>query len=83
MMHGRLRLLYEAFPIAMLVEQAGGGPPTASSASSTKKLETLHQRTPLVFGSIEKVARIAAYFSDAHFQRAQSPLFGERGLFQL
>lgn len=81
-MHGRLRLLYEAFPIAMLVEQAGGGATDGFERILAKKLETLHQRTPLVFGSIEKVARIASYFSDAHFQRVQSPLFAERGLFQ-
>jgi fructose-1,6-bisphosphatase I len=79
---GRLRLLYEAFPIAMLVEQAGGAATDGYERILAKKLEKLHQRTPLVFGSIEKVARIASYFSNAHFERAQSPLFAERGLFQ-
>jgi len=79
---GRLRLLYEAFPVAMLVEQAGGGATDGVERILAKKLAKLHQRTPLVFGSIEKVARIASYYSDAHFQRANSPLFGERGLFQ-
>ncbi|WP_298424296.1 class 1 fructose-bisphosphatase [Rhodoblastus sp.] len=78
---GRLRLLYEAFPVAMLVEQAGGGATDGLERILAKKLDKLHQRTPLVFGSIEKVARIASYYSDAHFQRAHSPLFGERGLF--
>jgi fructose-1,6-bisphosphatase I len=80
--HGRLRLLYEAFPVAMLVEQAGGGATDGFERILSKNLEKLHQRTPLVFGSIEKVARIASYFSNAHFQRAHSPLFAERGLFQ-
>ena len=80
--HGRLRLLYEAFPIALLVEQAGGGATDGFERILAKKLEKLHQRTPLVFGSIEKVARIASYYSDAHFQRGHSPLFAARGLFQ-
>jgi fructose-1,6-bisphosphatase I len=80
--HGRLRLLYEAFPIAMLVEQAGGGATDGFERILSKTLEKLHQRTPLVFGSIEKVARIASYYSNAQFQRAQAPLFAVRGLFQ-
>jgi fructose-1,6-bisphosphatase I len=78
---GRLRLLYEAFPIAMLVEQAGGGATDGYERILAKSLDKLHQRTPLVFGSVEKVARIASYFSDAHFERLRSPLFAERGLF--
>ena len=38
--HGRLRLLYEAIPIAMLVEQAGGGATDGlRPASSTRRLD--------------------------------------------
>ena len=51
---GRLRLLYEAHPIAFLVEQAGG----AATAGRLRILDmpatTLHQRTPLIFGSIAR-----------------------------
>jgi fructose-1,6-bisphosphatase I len=79
--NGRLRLLYDAFPIAMLVEQAGGAATDGSERILSKNIETLDQRTPLVFGSAEKVARIAAYHSDAQFHCAQAPLFAERGLF--
>jgi fructose-1,6-bisphosphatase I len=81
--NGRLRLLYEAFPIAMLVEQAGGAATDGAERILAKSVEALHQRTPLVFGSAEKVARIAAYCSDTQFQRAQAPLFGQRGLFHV
>ena len=81
--NGRLRLLYEAFPIAMLVEQAGGAATDGAERILSKNVESLHQRTPLVFGSAEKVARIAAYYSDSQFQRAQAPLFGQRGLFHV
>jgi fructose-1,6-bisphosphatase I len=78
---GRLRLLYEAFPIAMLVEQAGGAATDGAQRILSKNIETLDQRTPLVFGSAEKVARIADYHSDAQFHCAQAPLFAQRGLF--
>jgi fructose-1,6-bisphosphatase I len=81
--NGRLRLLYEAFPIAMLVEQAGGAATDGAERILAKSVEALHQRTPLVFGSAEKVARIAAYCSDTQFQRAEAPLFGQRGLFHV
>ncbi len=79
--NGRLRLLYEAFPIAMLVEQAGGAATDGAERILGKNIETLDQRTPLVFGSAEKVARIADYHSDAQFHCAQAPLFAQRGLF--
>lgn len=53
--HGKLRLLYEANPLAMIVEQAGG----AASDGYRRILEIepteLHQRTPLIIGSKEDV----------------------------
>ncbi len=79
---GRMRLLHEAFPIAMLVEQAGGAAIDGLDRILAKKLDKAQQRTPLIFGSAEKVARVAAYYSGADVNRAQSPLFGQRGLFQ-
>ena len=42
----------------------------------------LHERTPLVFGSSEKVARIAEHHADSSHARIRSPLFGKRGLFR-
>lgn len=57
---GKLRLLYEANPMAMLVEQAGG----AAAAGTRRILDVepteLHQRTPVCLGSsaeVEKVMR--------------------------
>ena len=79
--HGRLRLLYEANPIAMLVEQAGGSATDGDSRILDRTVSALQQRTPLIFGSSEKVVRISSYFTESKFQRANSPLFGERGLF--
>ena len=54
---GKLRLLYECNPLALLAEQAGG----AATDGSTDILEItpsdIHQRTPLVIGSRELVER--------------------------
>ena len=60
---GKLRLMYEANPMAFIVEQAGG----KASNGRTRVMETtphaLHQRTPLVIGSramVEQVERFLA-----------------------
>ncbi len=77
---GRLRLLYEANPIAFLAEQAGGlatdGVNRVLDATPTE----LHARTPLIFGSIDKVDRIRSYFVEGHRSASRAPLFGKRGL---
>jgi len=78
---GRLSLIFQANAIAMVSEQAGGGATDGYRRILDKKASEMSQRSPLVFGSAEKVERIAAYFTDAAFERVRSPLFGERGLF--
>ncbi|WP_148259400.1 class 1 fructose-bisphosphatase [Polymorphum gilvum] len=79
---GRLRLLYEAAPIAFLAEQAGGAASDGLQPILDKVPTTLHERTPLIFGSSEKVARLVSYHTDPAFERSQSPLFDQRGLFR-
>jgi fructose-1,6-bisphosphatase I/sedoheptulose-1,7-bisphosphatase len=82
---GRLRLLYEANPMAMIVEQAGGAASTgAACACSTCRADRLHQRVPLILGCKAEVERIEQY----HLEHDQgldriysSPLFKERSLF--
>ena len=59
---GRLRLVYEAAPVAMLVEQAGGRATDGSQPILDITPEGLHQRVPLVFGAAEEVAEVAAEF---------------------
>ena len=78
---GRLRLIYEANPIAWLVEQAGGGATDGRERILEVTPERLHERTPFVFGSKEEVERIARYKSDLHAIGERSPLFNQRGLF--
>jgi fructose-1,6-bisphosphatase I len=81
---GRLRLLYEANPIAFLVEQAGGKATDGTQRILDITPEDLRQHTPLIFGSAEEVERIAYYKSESESIEIghRSPLFGERGLFR-
>lgn len=76
---GRLRLVYECAPMAMLMEQAGGLATDGTRPILDIAAESLHARAPLVFGSADLVERVAAYHAAP--PRERSPLFGERGLF--
>ncbi len=77
---GRLRLLYECAPIAFLVAQAGGGATDAIDPILGQRITALHMRTPFVFGSAEKVARVTAYHDMPDTET--SALFSKRGLFR-
>ena len=79
---GRLRLIYEANPIAWLIEQAGGAASTGHRRILDVQPRSLHQRIPLLFGSREEVARLDRYHLDPHPIGERSPLFGRRGLFR-
>src|SRR6202051_2276140 len=61
---GRLRLLYEANPIAMLVEQAGGAAPPPRHPLMSIQPTSLHQRIGVVFGSKQEVERIERLHTD-------------------
>jgi len=79
--NGRLRLLYEANPISMLIEQAGGRATTGRTRILEVKPDSLHQRIGFIFGSAEEVSRIEGYHADEPLDSYKSPLFGKRGLF--
>ncbi len=53
---GKLRLLYEANPLAFLIEQGGGAASDGHRRILDIEPEELHQRTPLIIGSREDVA---------------------------
>jgi fructose-1,6-bisphosphatase I len=55
---GKLRLLYEANPIAFLVEQAGGVATSGSGRILDIQPKSIHQRTPLVIGSAVEMAHL-------------------------
>jgi fructose-1,6-bisphosphatase I len=52
---GKLRLLYEARPLAMIAEQAGGAAVDGEMRILEVQAEKIHQRTPLVVGSKREV----------------------------
>lgn len=53
--NGKLRLLYEAAPLAMIVEQAGGKASTGKDRILDIQPNELHQRVPLIIGSKKEV----------------------------
>lgn len=61
---GKLRLMYECNPMAMIIEQAGGRASTGRQRILDIQPETLHQRTPLVIGSSRMVDRIEALYRE-------------------
>jgi fructose-1,6-bisphosphatase I/sedoheptulose-1,7-bisphosphatase len=82
---GRLRLLYEANPISLLIEQAGGCATTGRERVLGVMPAALHQRVPVILGSRHEVERIDRY----HVEHASgldrpysSPLFNERSMFR-
>lgn len=76
---GRLRMVYEGAPVAFVVEQAGGIATDGKDRILDQTPTELHGRTPLVFGSKDKVTRVAAYHDLP--ENEISPLFKNRGLF--
>jgi fructose-1,6-bisphosphatase I len=62
---GKLRLLYEANPIAFLAEQAGGLATNGTQRILDIQPDSLHQRTPLIVGSREEVEMLTGMLRDA------------------
>lgn len=61
---GRLRLMYEANPMAFIIEQAGGACSTGRERIMEIQPSGLHQRVPLVLGSKNEVERIVRYHQE-------------------
>lgn len=79
---GRLRLLYEANPIGLIMEQAGGRASTGETPMLQVQPTSLHQRIGLVFGSKNEVERIERYHTEPARSELINPLFAERSLFR-
>ena len=62
---GRLRLMYEANPMAFIIEQAGGAATNGRQRILDLQPEALHQRVGVVLGSKNEVERITAYHLEA------------------
>jgi fructose-1,6-bisphosphatase len=82
---GRLRLLYEANPVAWLIEQAGGAASTGRGRILEVVPDGLHQRVPVILGSRNEVERLARYHAEydrGEDQPFSSPLFNTRSLYR-
>ena len=60
---GRLRLLYEANPMAWLVEGAGGRSTTGRQGILSVQPTGIHQRVPVILGSAEEVKRVEDWYA--------------------
>jgi len=58
---GRLRLMYEANPMALIVEQAGGAATDGKTRILDIQPKALHQRIAVVLGSKNEVDRVTSY----------------------
>lgn len=83
---GRLGLIYEANPIAFIIEQAGGAAITGRNRILDIKPAELHQRAPFIFGSKDEVDRLHRYHQEYVEGKDPSsydmPLFSSRSLFR-
>ena len=79
---GRLRLLYEANPVGLIIEQAGGRASTGEKPMMGVQPTSLHQRIGLVFGSKNEVERIERYHAEPVPKTSLDPLFSPRSLFR-
>jgi len=61
---GKLRLMYEANPMAMIVEQAGGAATDGTGRIMDIVPHKLHQRVPVFLGSKEEVEIVTRYHAE-------------------
>ena len=59
---GKLRLLYEAFPMAFLTEQAGGIATTGTQRILDIVPKSIHERCPVFLGSREDVQDLMKFY---------------------
>ncbi len=70
--NGKLRLLYEASPLAFIVEQAGGAASTGARRILEVQPTELHERTPLFIGSKREVETAVEFLGKAGTVKAPS-----------
>lgn len=61
---GKLRLMYEANPMSMIIEQAGGAATNGQQRILDIQPQSLHERVAVFLGSKEEVARITNYHKE-------------------
>jgi fructose-1,6-bisphosphatase I len=65
---GKLRLMYEANPMAFIVEQAGGSATDGTQRIMDLMPSKLHQRVAVVLGSKNEVERVTSYHRETRAQ---------------
>ena len=61
---GKLRLIYEAFPLAFICELAGGSASDGKGRILDRRPGSLHERTPLIIGNRLNVAEACSFLAD-------------------
>ncbi|TAG06153.1 MAG: class 1 fructose-bisphosphatase [Betaproteobacteria bacterium] len=61
---GKLRLMYEANPMSLIVEQAGGAATTGHQRILDVKPSKLHERVSVILGSKKEVERVTSYHAE-------------------
>ena len=69
---GKLRLMYEANPMAFLVEQAGGQATNGQQRIMDLQPTKLHERVSVILGSKNEVQRVTDYHHEAAQQASQA-----------
>lgn len=72
---GKLRLLYEANPLALIIEEAGGWASNGRTRILELPITGLHDRTPLFLGSVEQVAALEKYLDFYSLQESNSSTY--------
>jgi fructose-1,6-bisphosphatase I len=80
--NGQLRMVCQVNPIALLIQQAGGLATDGVNPILAQIPRSLHQTTPLVFGSSAEVTQVLRYHDGIDHAGIHSPLFSSRGLFR-
>lgn len=66
MPNGKLRIVYEANTLSMIIEQAGGRSTDGHRRILDIKPDSIHQRTPFIAGSIEDVLEFESFVKGEH-----------------
>lgn len=66
---GKLRMLYEAFPMAFLTEQAGGVATDGTRRVLDIMPKSIHERCPVFLGSRDDVLDVMKFYEDAEGQQ--------------
>ena len=77
---GRLRLMFEAAPLAFVMEKAGAAASNGTAPLLDLVPDALPQRVPVIMGSADEVERIVGYHADA-CENVSWQLFKTRSLF--